>query len=249
MKKVIRLTESDLVRIVKRVIREQEGGLDPQDPSTHFDTVIKALTPKGFKKDTSMTKSMGVIQLTKGDVDSHKGILVRYNSPMHQLSNKKNVVELIVNNKLVKSWSPSNANMYDVIKSVEKYFNRVVSEQLLGDKPSFDKNWLKTLSGLKNFNNPKVINFKYEGEPVTSLNWGIHSDQGRKKNWGLSLSSDNSLSFQTKDEIQSKVFQTVMGLKPEFNSLSKSYSYNGDIDFSNSSELISKIKKIILSLG
>lgn len=122
MKKVIRLTESDLVRIVKRVIREQEGGLDPQDPSTHFDTVIKALTPKGFKKDTSMTKSMGVIQLTKGDVDSHKGILVRYNSPMHQLSNKKNVVELIVNNKLVKSWSPSNANMYDVIKSVEKYY-------------------------------------------------------------------------------------------------------------------------------
>ena len=126
---------------------------------------------------------------------------------------------------------------------------RVISEQSLGDKPSFDKNWLKTLSGLKNFNNPKVINFKYEGEPVTSLNWGIHSDQGRKKNWGLSLSSDNSLSFQTKDEIQSKVFQTVMGLKPEFNSLSKSYSYNGDVGFSNSSELISKIKKIILSLG
>ena len=128
---------------------------------------------------------------------------------------------------------------------------RVISEQEGRPDPSthFDNNWLKTLSGLKNFNNPKVINFKYEGEPVTSLNWGIHSDQGRNKNWGLSLSSDNDLSFQTKDEIQSKVFQTVMGLKPDFNNLSKSYSYNGDIDFSNSSELISKIKKIILSLG
>ena len=30
MKKVIRLTESDLMRIVKRVLNEQEGGQDPE---------------------------------------------------------------------------------------------------------------------------------------------------------------------------------------------------------------------------
>jgi len=121
MRKVVRLTESDLVRIVKRVISEQEGGQDPQDPKTHFDTVIKFLTPKGFKQDNSMAKSMGVIQLSKGDINGHKGIIVRYNSPMHQLSNKKQVVELIVNNKLIKSWNQSNVNMYDVVNTVKNY--------------------------------------------------------------------------------------------------------------------------------
>jgi len=125
---------------------------------------------------------------------------------------------------------------------------RVISEQE-NNKPSFDKNWLTILSGLKNFNSPKVINFNDDGKPITSLNWGTHSESGRNKNWGLSISSDNSLAFQTKDEIQSKVFNTVMRLKPNFNSLSKNYSYSGDINFSNPNEVISKIKNIILSLG
>jgi len=125
---------------------------------------------------------------------------------------------------------------------------RVISEQS-NNKPSFDKNWLTILSGLKNFNNPKVINFNDDGKTITSLNWGTHSQSGRNKNWGLSISSDNSLAFQTKDEIQSKVFNTVMRLKSNFNSLSKNYSYSGDINFSNPNEVISKIKNIILSLG
>jgi len=120
---------------------------------------------------------------------------------------------------------------------------------LVNNKPSFDKNWLTILSGLKNFNNPKVINFNDDGKTITSLNWGTHSQSGRNKNWGLSISSDNSLAFQTKDEIQSKVFNTVMRLKSNFNSLSKNYSYSGDINFSNPNEVISKIKNIILSLG
>jgi hypothetical protein len=118
----------------------------------------------------------------------------------------------------------------------------------LGDN-SFDKNWLTILSGLKNFNSPKVINVNYDGKPITSLNWGIHSDSGRNKNWGLSISSDNNFVFQTKDEIQSKVFKNVMGLKPNFNNSDKSYVYTDDIDLSNPSELISKVKKTILSLG
>ena len=56
MKKIIRLTESDLVRLVKRVIKEQEeGGNDEggNDEGGDFDYWEKTLTPqlkqKGFK--------------------------------------------------------------------------------------------------------------------------------------------------------------------------------------------------------
>jgi hypothetical protein len=45
MKKVIRLTESDLTRIVKRVIREQEESFDDlSDLSCDNDTMVMALT-------------------------------------------------------------------------------------------------------------------------------------------------------------------------------------------------------------
>ena len=119
MKKIIRLTESDLTRIVRRVIQEQEGGNDPQDPTHHFDTVEKALIPKGFKKNISMLKSMGSEDLIYGG--SHGGIIVRYYSPVHPESKKKGyVVELIVNNASKKKWG-NGANMYEVIKEVEKY--------------------------------------------------------------------------------------------------------------------------------
>ena len=59
MKKVIRLTESDLIRIVRRVINEQEvGGFEegPGDPQTdELEHYIKIVKPKllkaGFKDE------------------------------------------------------------------------------------------------------------------------------------------------------------------------------------------------------
>jgi hypothetical protein len=124
---------------------------------------------------------------------------------------------------------------------------RVISEQEAVD--SEEQNWLKTLSGLKTFNNPKVINFKYGGKPITSLNWGKHSDAGKNKNWGLSVSSDGSITFQTSDQIQSKLFENKMGVKNNYNNLSKNYSYKGDVDFSSPQNIISKIKSVITILG
>jgi hypothetical protein len=45
MKKIVRLTESDLVRIVKRVITESEGELN----SAYWQQIRKSLEPLGFK--------------------------------------------------------------------------------------------------------------------------------------------------------------------------------------------------------
>ena len=108
-----------------------------------------------------------------------------------------------------------------------------------------NQNWLKVLSGLKTFNNPKVINFKFEGKPVTTLNWGTHSEAGKDKNWGLSIGSDGDISFTTKDEIQSKLFEDAMGVENYYNKLNGSYSYMEEIDYSNPQDLVTKIKSII----
>jgi hypothetical protein len=124
MARIVRLTEQDLARIVRQVISEQmEGGTDPQDPKSHFDTVIKSLTSKGFKKDDSMLRTMGVTTLTNSkNVDGSKGVVVRYINPAHEYSKKAGyLIQIIVNGNVVKTWKPGNVNMYNVIKVIEGY--------------------------------------------------------------------------------------------------------------------------------
>ena len=124
MKKFI-ITEEEKARILnmhksKSYLMEE---MDPQSPKNHFTTVENALIQKGFKKDDSMLKDMGVIDLKKlKDGDEHMGIIVRYYSPSHNQNKgkKKVVVDLIVDNKLKMSWD-QGANMEDVINKVENY--------------------------------------------------------------------------------------------------------------------------------
>lgn len=60
MKKVIRLTENDLVRIVKRVINEQSLSEKPGDHRPYDKMVIDCLTNKGFK-DSGIGKKYDVL--------------------------------------------------------------------------------------------------------------------------------------------------------------------------------------------
>jgi hypothetical protein len=49
MKKIIRLRESDLVKLIKKVINE-DSGVEP----THFTDIKKTLSPLGFKLENTM---------------------------------------------------------------------------------------------------------------------------------------------------------------------------------------------------
>jgi hypothetical protein len=87
MKRIIRLTESDLARIVRRVINEEmEGGT--HSPMYHL---AQALTPFGFEKLNNYSSVLGpdgvFNGLSKGD-DSN-GVYIYYSS------SSKNI-ELIV---------------------------------------------------------------------------------------------------------------------------------------------------------
>ena len=125
MGRIIRLTEQDLARIVRRVINEKAG--EVKDPKTHFDTVINALVPMGFTK--SENPNMGVTQVFKdgkGGGDAN-GIYVNYVFPGHEYSKEAGyVVSLIVtqNKKELysKKWKVGQViNMNDIVSLVKKY--------------------------------------------------------------------------------------------------------------------------------
>jgi hypothetical protein len=63
MKKVIRLTESDIVRLVKRIINESEGKLNnPNDgelKNPYWNEIKNNLVPKGFKFSMNIERSGG----------------------------------------------------------------------------------------------------------------------------------------------------------------------------------------------
>ncbi len=75
MGKIVRLTESDLVRLVKRVINEQSTN---NNENWHFFADLKSqFIPKGFVED-KMANTYGVLQLTKGD--DYNGIVIGINT-------------------------------------------------------------------------------------------------------------------------------------------------------------------------
>lgn len=131
---------------------------------------------------------------------------------------------------------------------------RVISEkEEESQNMLIDKNWLTIFSGLKSVtdssgNMPKIIKFTSDGEKITSLNWGTHSEAGKKKKWGLSMSSDDQeLKFSTEDETTSEIYENLMG-----RTCSKSGPYYTDflpLNYSNPQIVISTVKKIVKGLG
>lgn len=113
---------------------------------------------------------------------------------------------------------------------------------------STDENWSKIKKGLISFNNPKVINFSSDGKPITSLNWGNHSEAGRKKKWGISISSENpEIKFGTKDEETARMYKMETGRQPETSG--EYYTDFYKIDYNDPSNVISTLKTLITTLG
>ena len=114
-------------------------------------------------------------------------------------------------------------------------------------------NWPIIYSSLKSVtdvsgNSPKIIPFTYDGKKITSLNWGNHSDTGKKKPWGISVSSDDQrLKFGTQDKNSADVYKTLTTKTPYFDG--KYYTNDLTLDYSNPQNVIATVKKIIKGLN
>ena len=114
-------------------------------------------------------------------------------------------------------------------------------------------NWSDVYDGLKNFESPKIINFKdQEGNEITSLNWGSHKSK-TNDGWGVSIGSDRltNITFTTEKKNLSDVFHTVTGIEPDYNDLSGTYStlFNTLLEGKNSDEIVKLVKKLINDLN
>jgi hypothetical protein len=144
----------------------------------------------------------------------------------------------------------------DLVRIVKRVINEKEEES---QNMLPDKNWLTIYNGLKTVtdssgNMPKIITFIDDdginptNKKITSLNWGNHSDAGKKKNWGLSMSSDDQeLGFSTKDETTSKKYENLTGQKcyksPSY------YSHELPLNYSNPETVISTVKKLVKGMG
>jgi len=131
---------------------------------------------------------------------------------------------------------------------------RVISEtEEESQNMLLDKNWLTISSGLKSVtdssgNMPKIINWTDEEGNQQSLNWGNKSEAGKKKKWGLSLSTYNhNLEFATEDEATSEIYENLTD-----RTCSKSGPYYTDelpLNYSIPNTVISTVKKIVKGMG
>ena len=148
--------------------------------------------------------------------------------------------------------------MRRIIKITQSDLARIV-KRVISEKEEesqnmlLDKNWLTIYNGLKSVtdssgNMPKVINFTYEGKKITSLNWGNHSDAGKKKKWGLSMSSDDQeLGFSTEDETTSKTYEKLTSRKCYKSP--KCYTDELPLNYSKPDTVISTVKKLVKGMG
>jgi hypothetical protein len=202
MKKVIRLTESDLARIVKRVIQENEGiplfirrrekkiseimdeivndpDNDPMNFSDEFEYADNILnwtiqTMRGVFGDD-------MVEQEENDIIGH--LKEMYGDHLFDIYNSQ--VEPEDDDLL-------EANLARIVK-------RVIQEQVT--KGRNNPRWIKLFNVLRNIGSPKVLTFKdFDGNPSQSLNWG--TTKTSNADYGLAASDAHESFYLMSDNKQ-----------------------------------------------
>ena len=155
MKKVIKLTESDLVRIVRRVIKEQAfslGGLESM-PDTGYDAVDSS--PQSICKESKRTSEL-VLELfskLRGVSGQPNPLDKTIQSWIQRLNNS--IKGLGTSNDLTKVFTEikTQQQMGSVLNAYNKKFGKPLYEDLSGETTvSWDNIWKLTQKFGKGFN-------------------------------------------------------------------------------------------------
>ena len=141
--------------------------------------------------------------------------------------------------------------MKKIIRLTESDLTRIVKRVIReeekgltgGGKLTGDEDFSSVIKSLKTFNSPKIINFQWEGKPMTTLNWGKMSERGKDKSWGYAIGTDGHQTFLSTDPREAKLFEMIM--KQKTNKNTENYSYVGTLDPTTA---VSKVKELINGL-
>ena len=180
MKKVIRLTESDLARIVKRVIKEQNE-VTPE-------MIIAML----------MREAESTPQEDYDDVyDWMQDVFSPVEIELEEMGVDTDDLRMEYDDVIMGLWEHRDDDLLE--SELARIVKRAIKEQVT--KGRNNPRWIKLFNVLRNIGSPKVLTFKdFDGNPSQSLNWG--TTKTSNADYGLAASDAHESFYLMSDNKQ-----------------------------------------------
>ena len=180
MKKVIRLTEADLARIVKRVIKEQNE-VTPE-------MIIAML----------MREAESTPQEDYDDVyDWMQDVFSPVEIELEEMGVDTVDLRMEYDDVIMGLWEHRDDDLLE--SELARIVKRAIKEQVT--KGRNNPRWIKLFNVLRNIGSPKVLTFKdFDGNPSQSLNWG--TTKTSNADYGLAASDAHESFYLMSDNKQ-----------------------------------------------
>ena len=180
MKKVIRLTEADFARIVKRVIKEQNE-VKPE-------MIIAML----------MREAESTPQEDYDDVyDWMQDVFSPVEIELEEMGVDTDDLRMEYDDVIMGLWEHRDDDLLE--SELARIVKRAIKEQVT--KGRNNPRWIKLFNVLRNIGSPKVLTFKdFDGNPSQSLNWG--TTKTSNADYGLAASDAHESFYLMSDNKQ-----------------------------------------------
>ena len=180
MKKIVILTEADLARIVKRVIKEQNE-VTPE-------MIIAML----------MREAESTPQEDYDDVyDWMQDVFSPVEIELEEMGVDTDDLRMEYDDVIMGLWEHRDDDLLE--SELARIVKRVIKEQVT--KGRNNPRWIKLFNVLRNIGSPKVLTFKdFDGNPSQSLNWG--TTKTSNADYGLAASDAHESFYLMSDNKQ-----------------------------------------------
>ena len=180
MKKVIRLTETELVRLVRRVIKEESE-----------------VTPEMII-DMLMKEAESTPQEDYDDVyDWMQDVFSPVEDKLEDMGVDIDDLRMEYDDVIMGLWEHRDDDLLE--SELARIVKRAIKEQVT--KGRNNPRWIKLFNVLRNIGSPKVLTFKdFDGNPSQSLNWG--TTKTSNADYGLAASDAHESFYLMSDNKQ-----------------------------------------------